>query len=217
MAITLYHFPAACSRVTMNALEEIGLSYDDVGVNMRTLGQKAPEYLAVNPKGKVPAIGFDGHIMTENAAILWFLHNQHPDAALLPAQGDVLKAHQGLSDLVWCSGTIHPIVRQIRMPAKWTSGDPGGVRADGIEKMTQECVKISARIGQKWWYGPSWSIIDTYLYWAFSTAEKGGFPLDQFPVLVAHAERVRTRPSFVRVVAREQAALDAMGIADIVL
>ena len=86
MAITLYHFPGACSRVTMQALEEIGLSYDDVGVNMRTNGQKAPDYLAVNPKGKVPAIGFDGHIMTENAAILWFLHSQHPDAALLPAQ-----------------------------------------------------------------------------------------------------------------------------------
>jgi glutathione S-transferase len=91
------------------------------------------------------------------------------------------------------------------------------VRADGIEKMTQECIKISARIGQSWWYGPSWSIIDTYLYWAFSTAEKGGFPLDQFPVLVDHARRVRARPSFVRALAREQAALDAMGIADIVL
>lgn len=217
MTITLYHFPAACSRVTMNALEEIGLSYDDVSVNMRALGQKAPEYLVVNPKGKVPAIDFEGHIMTENAAILWFLHSQYPAASLLPAQDDPLQAYQGLSDLVWCSGTIHPIVRQIRMPAKWTSGDPEGVRADGIDKMLQECITLAVRIAQGWWYGPSWSIIDTYLYWAFSTAEKGGFPLDQFPVLVAHAERVRARPSFARVLAREQAALDAMGIADIVL
>lgn len=217
MPITLYHFPAACSRVTMNALEEIGLSYDDIGVNMRTNGQKAPEYLAVNSKGKVPAISFDGHIMTENAAILWFLHTQYPAAALLPASDDPLMAHKGLSDLVWCSGTIHPIVRQIRMPIRWTSGDPEGVRADGMEKLTEECGKMSARIGPAWWYGPSWSIIDTYLCWALSTAEKGGFPLDQFPVLLAHVGRARARPSFVRALAREQAALDRMGITDTIL
>lgn len=212
MHITLHHFPGACSRVTMNALEEIGVVYDDVGVNMRAHGQKSPEYLAVNPKGKVPAIVFDGRVMTENAAILWHLHRQYPDAGLLPHSSDPLTEHQALADLVWCSGTIHPIVRQIRMPIRYTSGDAEGVKADGIEKFSEECARMSERIGTGWWYGIDWSIIDTYLYWAYSTAHSGGFALDRFPALLDHAERVRTRPAFERVMAREQAALERMGI-----
>lgn len=217
MTITLYHFPAACSRVTMNALEEIGLAYEDVGVNMRTFEQKDPAYLRINPKGKVPAIDFDGRLMTENAAILWFLHTRYPEAAILPASDDPLAAHEGLIDLVWCSGTIHPVVRQIRMPAKWTGGDPAGVKADGIEKFAKECSAIADRIGGGWWYGSHWSIVDTYIYWAYSTAAKGGFALDNYPILVSHAERVRSRPAFLRALAREQAALDSMGITDLVL
>jgi glutathione S-transferase len=213
MHITLHHFPGACSRVTMNALEEIGVAYDDVGVNMRTSAQKSPEYLAVNPKGKVPAIVFDGQVMTENAAILWHLHRQYPDAGLLPRSGDPLTEHQGLSDLVWCSGTIHPIVRQIRMPIRYTSGDPEGVKADGVAKFSEECTRMSDRIGDSWWYGDDWSIIDTYLYWAYSTAQSGGFELDRFPALIAHGNRVQVRPAFMRAQAREQAALERMGIA----
>ncbi|MHA6769745.1 glutathione S-transferase family protein [Sphingobium ummariense] len=217
MTITLYHFPAACSRVTMNALEEIGLAYQDIAVNMRTSEQKSPDYLSINPKGKVPALDVDGRIMTENAAILWFLHTRYPDAALLPADDDPRVAHQGLIDLVWCSGTIHPMVRQIRMPAKWTTDDPAGVKVDGMEKLAQECSAIADRIGEDWWYGSRWSIIDTYIYWAYSTAAKGGFALDRYPTLLAHAERVRARPAFLRALAREQAALDGMGVADLML
>lgn len=217
MTITLYHFPAACSRVTMNALEEIGLPFDTVAVNMRTAEQQGAQYLAINPKGKVPAVALGDVVMTENAAILWFLHQNHPDAGLLPRSGDALQDHKGLIDLVWCSGTIHPIVRQVRMPMKWTTGESEGVRADGIAKLRLECGKISDRIGEGWWYGSTWSIIDTYLYWAYSTAEKGGFPLGEFPVLAAHAERVRARPAFARVLAREQAALAYMGIDGIAL
>jgi len=211
--ITLYQFPGACSRVTLSALEEIGLPYTDQVVNLRTELQKSPEYLRINPKAKVPAISFDGRIMTENAAILAFLNWQHPAARLLPASEDALEAAQGLVDLIWCSGTIHPIVRQIRMPAKWTKGDPSGVRADGIEKFAKECEGFAARLSDdRWWYGASWSIIDVYIYWAYSTAAKGGFPIANYPALIAHATRVRARPSFQRALARELAAVEREGI-----
>jgi glutathione S-transferase len=218
MIITLYQFPAACSRVTMTALEEIGVPFDTVCVNIRTGSQTKPEYLAINPKGKVPAISIDGQIMTENAAILWMLHTMNPQVGLLPTLSGPTGAYKGLTDLSWCSGTIHPMVRQVRMPVKLTTGEPSGVREDGINKLRVECERVVGRVGNGgWWYGDTWSIIDTYLYWGYSTARKGSFPLEEFPALLDHAERVRARPSFQRVLAREQAAVQEHAITDVEL
>lgn len=204
MDILLYQFPGACSRVTLNALEEIGCPYRLETVNIRSGAQLSPEYLAINPKGKVPAVAFDGRMLTENAAILYALHQFHPDARLLPTADRLPERFQGLSDLLWCSSTLHPIVRQVRMPAKWTTGDPEGVAADGKSKLGKECARLNERLaGARWWYGDRWSIVDVYVYWAYSTAAKGGFSLDIYPELLAHAARVRERPSFQRALQAE--------------
>ncbi len=208
----LFQFPGACSRVTMSALEEIGLDYADRLVNLQAAGQRQPDYLQVNPKGKVPALVLDGHVMTENAAILFYLDRHHGAAGLLPHHDDPILDNQGLVDLAWCSGTIHPIVRQVRNPIRFTKGETDGVRADGTEKLNHECAAMAARIGDGWWYGDRWSIIDVYLYWACSTAALGGFALEPFPALLGHAGRVRARPSFQRAIARERAAAAAAGL-----
>lgn len=91
------------------------------------------------------------------------------------------------------------------------------LRADGIAKFHHQLRAMTARIGDGWWYGATWSIVDTYLYWAYTTAERGGFPLENYPVLLEHAERLRARPSFQRVLARESAALQRRSITDISL
>lgn len=211
--IHLYQFPGSCSRVTMNALEEIGLEYGEQLINLRAEEHKSATYLAVNVKGKIPSIRIGGRIMTESAAILSFLDRMHPDANLLPTSQDPVEAYQGLIDLVWCSSTIHPMVRQIRNPSRWTSGEPSGVNAHGIEAFTRECKRLSERVGRNgWWYGHAWSIVDVYLYWAYSTSAKGGFPLSDHPLLVAHAERVRNRPSFQRALVREVASARSHGL-----
>ena len=217
MTITLYQFPGACSRVTMNALEEIGVAFEDVPVNIRQKPGDRGDYLGVNPTGKVPTLVVDGTVLKENAAILWTLHTLYPESGLLPRSADPLGAHAGLSDLVWCSGTMHPMVRQARMPQKWTTGDIDGVREDGIAKLLVEGERIARHIGDGWWYPEGWSIVDTYIYWGLSTAAKGGFPVDRFPALLDHAERVRARPSFRRALAREERAVSQLGLTDVVL
>jgi len=211
--ITLYHFPGACSRVTMSALEEIGVEFEDCVVNLRAAEQKSSKYLSVNPKAKVPALSIDGHIMTENPAILVYLDRQYPDAKLLPSSADPIEANQGLVDLVWCGGTIHPIVRQIRNPIRFTKGNPEDVKADGFDKFTGEAQVFSERLSvNQWWYGEAWSIVDVYVYWAYSTAAKGDFPVSEYPGLLDHAERVRARPSFQRGLTRELAAAERINL-----
>ncbi len=210
MDILLYQFPGACSRVTLNALEEIGCPYRLETVNIRAGAQLSPEYLALNPQGKVPAVAFDGRVLTQNAAILYALHERHHAAGLLPVADALPECFQGLSDLIWCSSTLHPIVRQVRMPAKWTTGEPEGVAADGRNKMAKECAGMNERLAMgRWWYGDRWSIIDVYVYWAYSTAAKGGFSLKTYPDLQAHAGRVRERPSFQRALKAETEAVRA--------
>lgn len=212
----IFSYPGACSRVTMTALEEIGAPYEDRWVDIMAQAQYAPDYLAMNRKSKVPALAVGAKTLTENAAILHYLHLENPTAKLLPRTGQAMDDAQGLSDLIWCGGMLHPMVRQIRAPHKWTlATDPAetaNIRADGIQKLTKECNYIESRLsGGAWWYGTDWSIVDTYLYWVVDTARKGGFPVEKFPAIAEHALRVRARPSFQRMLEREIAALNTAG------
>lgn len=212
MDLTLYFFPGACSRVTMTALEAIGTIYNDRLVNIRADEQKSPEYQRVNTKGKVPALAIDGTILTENAAILVFLDRHFPDAGLLPHSADPLRDIEPWSDLLWCSSTLHPAMRQIRAPDKYTVGDTTDVKADGMRKFAAECARIADGVDKRWWYGDRWSVIDIYLFWLCNVAEKGGFPLRAYPAIVDHAARVRNLAPLRRALERERAAAERHGL-----
>jgi glutathione S-transferase len=192
----------------MNALEEIGLTYVDHGLALMRGEQRRDEYLAINPKGKVPTLLIDGWALTENPAIIFYLASSHPDAGLLPELGNSLSAAQALSDLIWCGGTLQPIVGRLMRPALYSEKDAPGVHASAIKQFAQLAGEISGRLSNRcWWYGDEWSIVDVYLYWAYSVAAYAGFPLSDYPALEEHTARVRSRPSFERALQREKAAV----------
>ena len=152
-ALVLFHTPGACSRVTMNALEEIGLAFEDPPIDIFKGAQRRPDFLAVNPKGKVPALLVDGTLLTETPAILAWLIAEYPDANLMPA-GDSLARATAFADLVWCSNTLHPLARVIRMPQRATLGDPEPVRVSAIEQVTPMLIAMQHRFeAQPWWFG----------------------------------------------------------------
>ncbi len=213
MKLKFYHFPGACSRVTLNALEEAGLEYEDQVVNILEGEQKSPEYLKIHRSGKVPALDVDGQILTENVAMISMLNELHPEAGLLPEVESPLERATQISDLVWCTGTVHPAVRQVRMPVRYTDGDTSGVQAKGHELVTAIAEHVDARVANgKWWYGETWSIVDVYLWWLFLMARLGGFALDGYTNIVDLMQRVEERPSFQQAAARETAAKEAAGI-----
>ena len=213
MAMILFTHPGACSRVTMTALEEAGADYEARWIDLAASAQHDDDYLAFNRKGKVPALIVDGVTLTENPAILHYLHSAYPAAGLLPAGKGPFDRAQSLSDLVWCGSMLHPIVRQIRAPQRFTKGETSGIVADGREKLSKECKYIDSRLSNAdWWYGANWSIVDVYLFWIVSNAARSGFHLDSYPAIVAHIQRVRSRPSFKRMHAKENAAIEAHNI-----
>lgn len=196
--LKLYYFPRACSLVTLNALIEAKLDYELNVVNILKGEQKSPEYLEVHKDGKVPALQIGGRSLTENAAILMYLNSLAPEGCLLPKTDDGFERAQHASDLVWCSSTFHPAIRQVRMPIRFTTGDPSGVRAKGVEFATNMFANVEKRLSSgRWWYGESWSIVDVYVNWCVMTAVSAEPSLlEPCPSIRSHIHRVHARPSF---------------------
>jgi glutathione S-transferase len=76
----LYYSPGACSLSDHIVLEWIGKPYEAIRVSRED--RQKPEYLAINPSGAVPALAMDGWVLTQNAAILNYLADSHPEAGL---------------------------------------------------------------------------------------------------------------------------------------
>ena len=210
----LFTSPGACSRVPTIALEEIGVPFTTQLVRTKINQQKSPEYLKINPKGKVPALVIDGETLTENVAILSYLARTYPDAGLLPATSDPLKLARQVSDLAFFSGTAHPHVTRVAMPMKFIADADLSfdlVRSKGTADINSVMAMINARLeGQPWWYGDDWSIVDAYLFWTWWRICVVGFPQDAFPNLKDHAARILERPSVARTMKREDVMIEEL-------
>jgi len=102
----LYYSNGSCSLSTHIALEESGAKFEAQRINLREGEQKRPEYLAINPKGKVPALVVDGGVITEVPAVLSYIADTHPQAKLLPAPGELARA-KAQEWMAWCASTVH--------------------------------------------------------------------------------------------------------------
>ncbi len=211
MTITLYHAHTACSRVTLTALEQVGLPYADRMLDMRQGEHRQPAYLAIHPQGKVPALVVDGRVLTENAAILTWLDATFPEAGLLPRAANAFaRAHQ-VSVLCWIASGWHPTVRAVKVPFLWTTGDPAPVRQRGGELLSGLLDLLDGELAQRrWWFGDNWSIVDSYFWWAYTNAEFGDFALDRWPNVARHRADNEAHPALIRALAREAAAKERM-------
>jgi glutathione S-transferase len=216
--LSLFAAPGTCARVPMIALEEAGAEYDIRLVRFMRGEHRSPDFLALNPKGKVPTLVVDGSPLTENVAIARYLATRFPDAALLPDPADPFAAAQVTADLSFCAATLHPLVTRIRMAPMMVEGEAAAasLRSRAIEDMRFLATVVSDRVGDGWWYGDAWSVVDAYVYWAWFRITGAGFPAADFPLWAAHAGRMDARPAVQRTLAHEaamQAQLEAEGAA----
>jgi glutathione S-transferase len=89
--VTFYHSPNTRSGGTLALLNELGAEFDLVDINMAAGDQRKPDYLAINPMGKVPAIAHQGALITEQVAVFIYLGDLWPEAGMTPAAGDPLR------------------------------------------------------------------------------------------------------------------------------
>lgn len=119
--ITLYVAPGSCARVSAIALEETRVPYKTKLVRFMKGEHKSPDYRAINPKGKIPALVIDGQSLTENVAIISYLNVRYPASRLLPPTTSAYDAATQLADLCFCATTLHPIVTRLRIPTMFAS------------------------------------------------------------------------------------------------
>lgn len=215
---TLYMAPYTCARVTMIALEQAQVAFDIEPVRFMRGEHKSPEFKQLNPKGKVPALAIDNTVLTENVAMLWYLHERHPEARLLPEADRPAARAEILADLCFCSATLHPLVTRIRMPMIFAGQENAVVvKAAAEQAMDEYFALVEARLAdQSWWYGERWTAMDGYLYWVFWRVEGAGYDVSPYPRFCAHARANEQRPPVQRALAREEAAqaqLIAEGVA----
>ena len=206
-SLELFFSPGACSRVTLIALEEIGCAYTATPILLSRGEHKKPDFLRVNPKGKVPALLVDGELLTENVAILSGLAQWFPEAKLLP-NASTMEALQSLSMLAWFASGIHPYLPRLVMTQVITDEPAAAPRIQAMAAVMlgKQLVLLQQKLGEQDWMLGSWSLIDAYTFWVWTRIQGAPIDLSRFTQLAAHADRMSARPSVQRALAREKAA-----------
>ena len=148
MDLTLCYAPMACSLVAYVNLTEAGAPFKVRTVNTGAKEQKSADYLAVNPKGKVPVLLVDGYPLTENVAIQQFIARSFPAAKLLPAGFDEFKA---ISLMSWFTSTIHPHLTPNARPENYCDIPEA---YDGVKRVAQKLLFEDLKIAENLSFTP---------------------------------------------------------------
>jgi glutathione S-transferase len=200
----LYFFPGACSIGIHVLLEEIGKPYETVKIDLRAGEHFKPDYLAVNPKHKVPALQRDdGSILTEFPAIAYWLAATNPQAGLLPPDPD--HAARALEFTDYIVSTMHMQgFQRIFRPAAFTpnAADEEKIRARGHEIFAEGFSFIDPALAGNEYLVGRYSFADAALFyvcfWAVASL-KMTLPTH----CAAHYARMRARPAVGRVLQAE--------------
>lgn len=196
--VTLFHTPNSRSTGVLILLEELEADYDLHLLKSKTKEQRKPEYLAINPMGKVPAVQHGKALVTEQVAIFIYLADLYPEAGLTPAIGDPLRGPY-LRWLAFYGSCFEPAIidrAQKRDPAP-PSMSPYGDFDTMLKTLTDQLAEGPYLLGARF------TAAD--LLWGTALAWIVKFQLvPDLPVFQAYIERVNTRAAVVR--AREKDA-----------
>ena len=200
--LTFYTNPQSRGQIVRWMLEETGIEYE-VEVLQYGGSMKAPEYLAINPMGKVPAIRHRGTVVTEVAAICAYLADAFPDAGLAPAVSDPLRG----TYYRWLFFAAGPLEMAVTVKAmKWEApAERQGTLGYGNEALTLNALE-GAIAGKSYLCGEQFTAADVYvgsaLHWGmlFGT-------IDKRAVFEAYVSRLEARPALQRAIALDAALI----------
>jgi glutathione S-transferase len=175
--LKLYFAPGSSSMAPHIALHEIGAPFDAQPVSFHRSQTRDPDFLAINPEGKVPVLLIDGRPLTEVAAILLYLAKRFADADLL-AGGGIDAEAQAVSWMSFIASSLHP------------------ARRAGLGQARAVYALADRRLGDREWALGRYSIADIHLFRLFWRFRESLQPQPgEFPGLMAHYERMMARPA----------------------
>jgi glutathione S-transferase len=203
---TLYYAPNTCALASHIALAEAGAPYDTVRLNFAKGEQREADYLAVNPKGRVPALATERGVLTETPAILLYIAQCSPDRALAPLDDPFALAEMQAFNSYLCA-TVHVNHAHRFRGARW-SDDPAAQQSmqAKVPANMRECFELieSRMFKGPWVMGEAYSVADAYLYTIAGWLESDGVPLAGLPATLAHRQRMEQRPAVQRALAESK-------------
>ncbi|UFS74816.1 glutathione transferase GstA [Tardiphaga sp. 37S4] len=198
----LYYSPGACSLSPHIALLEAGLPYDLVKVDLKAKKlENGDDYLAINPKGQVPALGLDsGALVTEGPVIVQYIADQAAAKNLAPANGS--DARRQLQEyLGFINGELHKNFSPLFQPV-FDNEVKGFFKTRLMGKFKYLDGQLA---GKDYLLGKDFSVADGYLFVMLKWADRMSIDLSEFKNLITYKDRVAARPQV-------QAALEKEGL-----
>ena len=196
----LYFAPAACSMAAHIALNEAGLDYELERVDLKAHQTASGEdYYAINPKGSVPALAYNGgSVLTEAAVVLQYIADRKPEAWLAPAAGSI-ERYRLMEWLNFVSSELHKGFGPF-----WNPKASADAREQAKEKLAQRFAFVAKALGDKaYLMGDVFTVADAYLYTVLAWTKIHGIDLSPWPPLQAYLARVRERPAVKRTLEEE--------------
>jgi glutathione S-transferase len=200
--IKLYYVPGTCSLASHIALEEAGAEYTAERLSFATNQQQSPEYKAINPKARVPAMVTDRGVLTETPAILAFIAQSYPKADLAPLSDPFAFAQMQAFNSYLCS-TVHVAHAHKGRGTRWAD-DPAAI-AEMKRKVPESmgaCFDLIERqFNGPWAMGDSYTVSDPYLFTLSGWMEGDSLDLSRYPKVMDHRRRMLERPAVSKVMA----------------
>jgi glutathione S-transferase len=205
MQIKLYYAPIACSLVPLINLTEANATFETVALNMAAAHHMAPDYVAINPKHKVPMLAIDGELLTENVAINIWIARTFPAAKLLPAGS--MPEIQAVSLMNWFGSGIHPHLARINSPSKFATGADQSVKDLAAGFLDEAFGIADHKLAGREFFFDHFTAVDSYFFWCWRRATQFKLPLTKFANCAAHYARMEQRPSVQKALAFEASTL----------
>jgi glutathione S-transferase len=207
--LTLYYAPGTCALATHLALEFAGAPYEVQRLDFRKGEQRGPDYLRINPKGRVPALVTERGVITETPALLQFVAQSFPQAGLAPLEDAFLLARMNEFNSYLCA-TVHVNHAHRVRGYRWVDAADEAALAAMKKKVPQTMAESFALIEEQmfrgpWVLGDRMSTSDLYLFTIAGWLESDGVDVQRFPRVADHMRRLQAQPPVQKVLAQQGA------------
>ena len=199
----LYYAAHTCALASHIALEDAGAEYSTVRIDFAANEQRSPEYLAINPKGRVPALVTVRGILTETPAMLAFIAQSFPQAQLAPLDDPFAFAEVQAFNSYLCA-TLH-VAHAHRMRGTRWADDPAAIEAmkRKVPDSVGACYELieGKMLRGPWVMGDSYTICDPYLFTVAQWMEGDSIDPSRFPKVSDHRQRMSERAAVRKAIA----------------
>ena len=204
--LVLYTNPMSRGRIARWMMEEIGQPYETVILDYAA-GLKAPEFLAINPMGKIPVLTHGDSVVTECSAICAYMADAFPQAGLAPAIGDKARA----AYFRWMFFAAGPVEAAVTNKVMGFELPPGKGRSAGYGSLSAVLNTLEQAVtGSPYFAGERFSAADIYAGSQIGFGLRFG-TIEKRPAFTAYWDRISSRPAYLRAAALDDAAMPKPG------